>query len=179
MLTSSLHPHTPHRVALARALFIKPACLLLDEPTNHLDMEAVLWLEDYLAKWNRILLMVSHSQDFLNGVCTHMIHLTSKKKLVFYDGYYHQFVKTSSEKIENQWKQYKWEQKQIKSMKEYIAKFGHGTAKNASEVPRVASEAVDLSQGRTASTWPLQERRRQGRKWARVTRSTRLLSPRP
>ena len=131
MLTSSLHPHTPHRVALARALFIKPACLLLDEPTNHLDMEAVLWLEDYLAKWNRILLMVSHSQDFLNGLCTHIIHLTSKKKLVFYDGYYHQFVKTSSEKIENQWKQYKWEQKQIKSMKEYIAKFGHGTAKNA------------------------------------------------
>jgi len=119
------------RVALARALFIKPACLLLDEPTNHLDMEAVLWLEEYLSKWNRILLMVSHSQDFLDGVCTHMVHLSPAKKLVYYDGNYSQFVKTKSEKEENQWKQYRWEQEQIKSMKEYIARFGHGTAKNA------------------------------------------------
>ena len=80
------------RVSLARALFIQPVCLLLDEPTNHLDMEAVVWLEDYLSKWDRILLLVSHSQDFLNNVCTHMIHFTSKKKLVYYDGNYDQFV---------------------------------------------------------------------------------------
>lgn len=50
------------RVSLARALFLQPVCLLLDEPTNHLDMEAVIWLEDYLSRWNRILLVVSHSQ---------------------------------------------------------------------------------------------------------------------
>jgi len=118
------------RVALARALFISPVCLLLDEPTNHLDMEAVLWLEDYLSKWNRILLCISHSQDFLNNVCSHMIHLSPKKKLVYYDGNYDQFVKTKTEKEVNQLKQYKWEQDQIKSMKEYIARFGHGTAKN-------------------------------------------------
>lgn len=121
------------RVSLARALFIQPVCLLLDEPTNHLDMEAVIWLEDYLSKWDRILLLVSHSQDFLNNVCSHMIHFTNKKKLVYYDGNYDQFVKTKSEKEENQWKQYKWEQDQIKSMKEYIARFGHGTSKNAKQ----------------------------------------------
>jgi len=121
------------RVSLARALFLQPVCLLLDEPTNHLDMEAVLWLEDYLSRWDRILLLISHSQDFLNNVCTHMIHMTSRKKLEYYDGNYDQFVKTKSEKEENQWKQYKWEQEQIKSMKEYIARFGHGTAKNAKQ----------------------------------------------
>lgn len=98
-----------------------------------LDMEAVIWLEDYLSKWNRILLLVSHSQDFLNNVCTHMIHFTSRKQLQYYDGNYDQFVKTKQEKEENQWKQYKWEQEQIKSMKEYIARFGHGTAKNAKQ----------------------------------------------
>ncbi|GAX24078.1 ATP-binding cassette, subfamily F, member 2 [Fistulifera solaris] len=121
------------RVSLARALFLQPVCLLLDEPTNHLDMEAVLWLEDYLSKWNRILLLISHSQDFLNNVCTHMIDFTSRKKLQYYDGNYDQFVKTKSEMEENQWKQYRWEQEQIKSMKEYIARFGHGTAKNAKQ----------------------------------------------
>ncbi len=46
-------------------------------------MEAVIWLENYLSKWDRILLLISHSQDFLNNVCTHMIHFTNKGKLVY------------------------------------------------------------------------------------------------
>jgi ATP-binding cassette subfamily F protein 2 len=120
------------RVSLARALFIQPVCLLLDEPTNHLDMEAVIWLEDYLSRWTRILLLVSHSQDFLNNVCSHSIHFT-KKKLYCYDGNYDQFMKTKTEREENQRKQYKWEQEQIKSIKDYVAKFGQGTAKNAKQ----------------------------------------------
>lgn len=103
------------------------------QPTNHLDMEAVIWLEDYLSKWNKILLLISHSQDFLNNVCTHTIHFTSRKKLEYYDGNYDQFVKTKGELEENQMKQYAWEQDQIKSMKEYIARFGHGTSKNAKQ----------------------------------------------
>jgi ATP-binding cassette subfamily F protein 2 len=96
-------------------------------------MEAVIWLEDYLSKWNKILLLISHSQDFLNNVCTHTIHFTSRKKLEYYDGNYDQFVKTKGELEENQMKQYAWEQDQIKSMKEYIARFGHGTSKNAKQ----------------------------------------------
>ena len=42
---------------------------MLDEPTNHLDLNAVLWLDDYLAKWKNTLLVVSHDQDFLSSVC--------------------------------------------------------------------------------------------------------------
>jgi ATP-binding cassette subfamily F protein 2 len=80
------------RVALAKALFIRPTVLLLDEPTNHLDLEACVWLEEYLKTYDRILVIVSHSQDFLNGVCTNMMHLTHKRKLIYYGGNYDQFV---------------------------------------------------------------------------------------
>ncbi|KAK1941610.1 ABC transporter F family member 1 [Phytophthora citrophthora] len=118
------------RIALARALFIQPTLLLLDEPTNHLDMEAVVWLEDYLARWKKILLMISHSQEFMNEVCTNIIDLTNKK-LEYYAGNYDTYVRTKAEKEENQMKRYNWEQDQIKHMKEYIARFGHGSAKLA------------------------------------------------
>ncbi|RHY34225.1 hypothetical protein DYB32_001870 [Aphanomyces invadans] len=118
------------RIALARALFIQPTLLLLDEPTNHLDMEAVVWLEDYLSKWKKILLMISHSQEFMNTVCTNIIDLKNKK-LEYYSGNYDTYVKTKQEKEENQMKKYAWEQDQIKHMKDYIARFGHGSAKLA------------------------------------------------
>ena len=67
------------RIALARVLYIKPDVMLLDEPTNHLDLDACVWLEQYLRTYKRILVIISHSQDFLNGVCTNIIHMQQKK----------------------------------------------------------------------------------------------------
>lgn len=84
------------RIAIAQALMLKPDVLLMDEPTNHLDLESCLWLEDHLSKWNKILLVVSHAQDFLNGVCTKTIHL-HQQKLMYYGGNYDQFVQTREE----------------------------------------------------------------------------------
>lgn len=118
------------RVALARALFLKPHLLLLDEPTNHLDLEACVWLEEELKVYPTILVIVSHSQDFLNGVCTQIMHMDGRK-LKSYGGNYDTFMKTRGEQIESQMKQYNWEQDQIAHMKEYIARFGHGSAKLA------------------------------------------------
>lgn len=118
------------RIALARALFLKPSLLLLDEPTNHLDLEACVWLEGELSQYKRTLLIVSHSQDFMNGVCTNIIHLF-QKKLVYYTGNYDQFVKTRLELVESQMKRYNWEQAQLQHMKDYVARFGHGSAKLA------------------------------------------------
>ncbi|XP_061395020.1 ATP-binding cassette sub-family F member 2 [Musca vetustissima] len=118
------------RIALARALFVKPHLLLLDEPTNHLDLDACVWLEEELKEYKRILVIISHSQDFLNGVCTNIIHMT-QKRLKYYGGNYEAFVRTRMEQLENQAKQYAWEQDQIAHMKNYIARFGHGSAKLA------------------------------------------------
>jgi ATP-binding cassette subfamily F protein 2 len=118
------------RIALARALFVSPALLLLDEPTNHLDLEACIWLEEYLKTYKRILVIISHSQDFLNGVCTNIIHL-QKKVLKYYGGNYDSYVSTRAELEGHQMKQYNREQAEIAHMKEYIARFGHGSAKLA------------------------------------------------
>ena len=121
-----------HAYRPARALFVQPTLLLLDEPTNHLDMEAVVWLEDYLSKWDNFLFMVSHSQDFMNNVCTHIVHL-SQKKLEYFSGNYDSFINTLGEKNEEQEKRYKQEQDQIQHMKEYVARFGQGNAKMAKQ----------------------------------------------
>jgi ATP-binding cassette subfamily F protein 2 len=133
------------RIALARALFVKPALLLLDEPTNHLDLNACVWLEEELRNYKRCLVVISHSQDFLNGVCTNIIHMR-KKKLKYYTGNYNQYIKTREELDENQMKRYKWEQDQMNHMKDYIARFGHGSkklARQAQSKEKVLAKMVD------------------------------------
>jgi ATP-binding cassette subfamily F protein 2 len=118
------------RISLARALYLSPSLLLLDEPTNHLDLNACVWLEEELMKYPRILVLISHSQDFLNGVCTNIIHL-HKKKLNYYSGNFDSYIQTRLELETNQAKRFQWEQDQIAHMKNYIARFGHGSAKLA------------------------------------------------
>ncbi|KAE8782361.1 ABC transporter F family member 1 [Hordeum vulgare] len=134
------------RIALARALFMNPTILLLDEPTNHLDLEACVWLEEKLKNFERILVVISHSQDFLNGVCTNIIHMQNKT-LKLYTGNYDQYVQTRSELEENQMKQYKWEQEQIANMKEYIARFGHGSAKLARQAQSKEKTLAKMERG--------------------------------
>lgn len=68
------------------------------------------------SSYKRILVIISHSQDFLNGVCTNIIHI-NKKRLKYYTGNYDAFVRTRMELLENQMKQYNWEQDQINHMK--------------------------------------------------------------
>ena len=111
------------RVALAKALFVRPSLLLLDDPTAHLDLEACVWLEEYLKKWDRTLVLVSHSMDFLNGVCTNMIDMRMKQ-LMYYGGNYDTYIRTRTENEVNQQKAYEKQQEEIKHIKEFIAKAG-------------------------------------------------------
>ncbi|KAF2718369.1 hypothetical protein K431DRAFT_315035 [Polychaeton citri CBS 116435] len=111
------------RVALAKALFVKPSLLLLDDPTAHLDLEACVWLEEYLKRWTNTLILVSHSLDFLNGVCTNMIDMR-EKTLQYYGGNYDSYIKTRMENEVNQQKAYEKQQEEIKHIKKFIASAG-------------------------------------------------------
>ena len=111
------------RVALGKALFVKPTLLLLDDPTAHLDLEACVWLEEYLKKWDNTLILVSHSMDFINGVCTNMIDMRMKQ-LLYYGGNYDSYNKTRTEQEINQTKAYEKQQEEIKHIKKFIASAG-------------------------------------------------------
>ena len=104
------------RISLARALFIEPTLLMLDEPTNHLDLNAVIWLDEYLQKWKKTLLVVSHDQDFLNSVCQEILHIEDLK-LASYKGNYDSFKKAEAEKLKQQQKAWEKQEKRLKELK--------------------------------------------------------------
>lgn len=81
------------RLALARALFVKPDLLMLDEPSNHIDLNALAWLEDYLQTWPGTILVVSHDRAFLDAVATDIV-LQRNERLEYFKGNFSQFYAT-------------------------------------------------------------------------------------
>ena len=89
------------RLALAQSLLSKPDILILDEPTNHLDLEMIEWLEDYFAKSQQTLFMVTHDRYFLERVCNEIIEL-DQGELFTYKGNYSYYLEKKEARIENE-----------------------------------------------------------------------------
>lgn len=88
------------RVALANVLITEPDLFILDEPTNHLDLEMVEWLESYLSRGNKTLLMVTHDRFFLDRVCNSILELDDRS-IYAYRGNYSYYLEKRQERIEN------------------------------------------------------------------------------
>lgn len=88
------------RVALANVLILEPDLLILDEPTNHLDLEMIVWLESFLARGNKTLLMVTHDRYFLDNVCNIILELDDHT-IYTYRGNYSFYLEKRQERIAN------------------------------------------------------------------------------
>lgn len=123
------------RVLLAQAIFGNPDILLLDEPTNNLDVETISWLENFLADYQNIVLVVSHDRHFLDAVCTHVADV-DRNKIKVYTGNY-SFWYESSQLAARQMsdKNKKMEDKR-KDLLEFIARFSANASKSKQATSR-------------------------------------------
>jgi ATPase subunit of ABC transporter with duplicated ATPase domains len=123
------------RVLLAQAIFGNPDILLLDEPTNNLDVETISWLENFLADYQNIVLVVSHDRHFLDAVCTHVADV-DRCKIKVYTGNY-TFWYESSQLAARQMsdKNKKMEDKR-KDLLEFIARFSANASKSKQATSR-------------------------------------------
>src|SRR5690242_19174985 len=133
------------RVLLAQALFGHPGALLLDEPTNHLDLDSIHWLQDFLIKYDGVLLVISHDRHFLNSVCTHIADI-DYETIVTYTGNYDEMVLAKTairSQIEAQNAQ---REKKIAQLNEFIARFAAGTRSSQVQSRRKEVERLEVKE---------------------------------
>ncbi|MES2110182.1 MAG: ATP-binding cassette domain-containing protein [Bacteroidota bacterium] len=123
------------RVLLAQALFGKPDILLLDEPTNDLDIHTVSWLEDFLASYEAIVLVVSHDRHFLDTVCTHVVDIDFAK-MTTYTGNYTFWYESSQLALKQRSDQNKKTEDRVKELQEFIRRFSANASKSKQATSR-------------------------------------------
>ena len=123
------------RVLLAQALFGNPDILLLDEPTNDLDLQAIAWLENFLADYDKIVLVVSHDRHFLDTVCTHVADIDFGKINIF-TGNYSFWYESSQLLLKQRSDSNKKAEDKIAELKEFIARFSANASKSKQATSR-------------------------------------------
>ena len=123
------------RVLLAQAIFGNPQILLLDEPTNHLDLESISWLENFLAKYEGTVIVVSHDRHFLNQVCTHIADIDFGK-IQMYVGNYDFWYESSQFALTLQRDANKRIEEKRKDLEEFIRRFSANASKSKQATSR-------------------------------------------
>lgn len=123
------------RVLLAQALFGKPDILILDEPTNDLDIKTIAWLEDFLAGYEAIVLVVSHDRHFLDHVCTHIVDIDFGKMNI-YTGNYSFWYESSQLALKQRSDQNKKTEDKVKELQDFIRRFSANASKSKQATSR-------------------------------------------
>ncbi|WP_420465673.1 ATP-binding cassette domain-containing protein [Panacagrimonas sp.] len=110
------------RLNLARALMCRSDLLLLDEPTNHLDLDAVIWVQEWLAAYRGTLVVISHDREFLDAVCTHTLHLHGER-LTLYAGNYSAFERVRAERLSQQAATRAAQERQVAHLQKFVDRF--------------------------------------------------------
>jgi ATPase subunit of ABC transporter with duplicated ATPase domains len=114
------------KVLLAQALFGTPEALLLDEPTNHLDMDSIVWLEDFLCRFDGVLVVISHDRRFLNAVCNQIADI-DYEAIITYTGTYDDMVRAKAQVRGRMEKDKSTREKKISQLQDFVSRFGAGT----------------------------------------------------
>ncbi len=139
------------RVLLAKALFGNPDILIMDEPTNDLDLNTVAWLENFLADYENIVLVVSHDRHFLDAVCTHVADIDFTKINVF-AGNYTFWYESSQLLLKQRAQQNKKAEDKIKELQEFIARFSANASKSKQATSRKkALDKIELNEMKPSS----------------------------
>lgn len=139
------------RVLLAQALFGHPDILLLDEPTNDLDFATIAWLEEFLADYDKIVLVVSHDRHFLDAVCTHVADIDFGKITIF-SGNYSFWYESSQLLLKQRADQNKKAEEKIAELKAFIARFSANASKSKQATSRKkALDKINLNDMRPSN----------------------------
>ncbi|WP_406617286.1 ABC-F family ATP-binding cassette domain-containing protein [Mycoplasmopsis adleri] len=132
---SELTANQKIKVLLAKALFGNPDILIMDEPTNHLDLRTIKWLENFLADYQNVVIVVSHDSDFLDNVCTHIVDIDYNEAKMYTGNY--TFWKESSELARELMKQSNAKkEEQIEKLQQFIARFSANASKSRQATSR-------------------------------------------
>lgn len=133
------------RVLLAQALFGHPQALLLDEPTNHLDLDSIHWLQDFLNRYDGVLITISHDRHFLNSICTHIADI-DYETIITYTGGYDDMVMTKTQVRSQIEAQNAQREKKIAQLTEFIQRFSAGTRSSQVQSRRKEVERLQVTE---------------------------------